>query len=978
MVTSIACDGPLPEFLQQFLQEIGTPCEEGSPWRLRVEPGDDPTPRPLLWDLGDPLLAGAPGVAGQVPGVQAPAIGPLDRVLARADGQPVIALRPAVEGEELVIGADLTEAGLRDDPALPILLANWVASAAPAPSDMARHKTPEAPPAGAWRWAVAGGLALLWLPLPRHRRWHLAATAPLVAALVVPALSCGRDAGHRTLLLDVSQSMRRAGGDGLLAAATQALEGVARAGVVAVADRPEVWVPAETPANLARERLRALLATPLPPSHHTALDDGLALARDLSTGGDVVVVSDGRGTPPAAGRASQVVHAILMDPPATQPEATALRLAPQSAGAAVAVVQFRGPSNHSFAITWSVGERTYTQAAATGPDGWGESRLAIETGGGAWRVAARLDGGPPSAALVAPAGPPVVLAVGRGTPPPVPGVVLESVAPERLAMRLAGGPAPAAVILDNAPAAALGPVLLETLTRQVRGDGLGLLMTGGPAGMGGGGYHESPLEPALPLLLDRPPGRAPVAVAVVLDRSGSMVEGTAPSLDLGVAAVLAVRRGLDRGDRWALLAFDVAIHTLDPLGPPPEEGGLRRRLATLQGGGGTDPWLALRQAAAVLAEAHEASRHLVLVTDGHLPPPPPAWQEEALTGVGLVLDLVQVGTAPPSVAAVALAEATGGAVHSIAGAAALPAAIAMAGRGGDETPFRAGDFRFRPAAATAPLPLATGTVDGYCPGQTAPGGVAVLHIAGGAPLLVLGRHGLGRTAVWTGRTAALLTQPGLWQGLVAWLTPPPSDDLECLLSGATLRVTYRTPMSPPLPPGGGRGEGAWTEQNAGQQPRGDAQSDRPHPSPPPEGEGGGVPFSRIESPDGPVRTFPLARTPAGEVWSATTDLPAAGHYRIEVARAEGGPGLAEQFVLLEPDPEWAISPAAGKAVLARLARESGGRLVVAGEPLPPPPRDRAPWHAHPPLLLLAGAILLLSPRPASFRGVRAATDDTPP
>jgi hypothetical protein len=51
---------------------------------------------------------------------------------------------------------------------------------------------------------------------------------------------------------------------------------------------------------------------------------------------------------------------------------------------------------------------------------------------------------------------------------------------------------------------------------------------------------------------------------------------------------------------------------------------------------------------------------------------------------------------------------------------------------------------------------------------------------------------------------------------------------------------------------------------------------------------------------------------------------------------------------------------------AALARQSGGRFVVAGTPLPPPPAERKPWHPHPPLLLLAGAILLLSPRPAPF------------
>ena len=994
---TLICDGPLPEFLHQFLKEIGAPCGAGSPWQLRVAPGDDPTPRPLLWDLGDPLLAGAPGIPGWARGASPVAAGPLDRVLARVDGAPAIVLRPTGPGEELVIGVDLAATGLRDDPALPLLLAHWVRAASAIPPPARPPEPAPEPLPGAWRWPAAAAITLLWLPIPRHRRWHLAATLPLAAALVAPTLVHGRGAGPRTLLLDISASARRVGRDRLVDLAEAALHGAASAAVVAVGERPELWVPAGTPAAAAIARLGPLLDAAPPTSHRSALDDGLAIALAATTAGDVVVVSDGRGPLPAA-PPGRPIHAVLLAPESSRPEPVTLRLPPRAAtgGAAVALFQVHGPPDAGVAVTWQAGAGApLQQATATGPDGWGEARVALAPGvGGYRRISAQVDGAAPAAALVQEAGP-IAVAVVSDAPldlPPVPaGIRLERVAPVHLAARLDQAPPLAAILLDDAAAGRLGATTLARLAARVRRDGLGLLLLGTPQGMAGGGYDKSPLAPALPLLLDRPSGRAPVAVAVVLDRSGSMVEGTGAGLDLGIGAVLAVRRGLAPEDRWALFAFDVALHSIDPLGPPPDERHLATRLATLQGGGGTDPWRAVSEAARTLATAPEAVRHLVVITDGQIPPPPAEWRGPTLTGAAIALDLVQVGTMAPSPAAMALAATTGGQIYPVADAAALPATIAVAADPEEATGYRAGDRPYQPTGIPAPFAVGAGAVAGHCPTRMAPGGVEILRLAGGAPLLALGRHGLGRTACWTATGPELASRPDLWQGLLAWLAPPAAGDgLECTLYGATLRVSWndagatpplppgegqgegRTTNSPhsgdpigPPPPGWGGGEGAWDEQRAGDTSRPGSLTHPAHPNPPPGGEGVAAPYCRIESPDGTTQT--LALEPTGDVWSATTDLPAGGTYRVAITANPDGPAVAEQLVLLEPDPEWAVTPAAGKAALARLARVSGGRFVAAGTPLPPPPAEREPWHPHPPLLLLAGAVLLLSPRPAPFR-----------
>jgi len=633
----------------------------------------------------------------------------------------------------------------------------------------------------------------------------------------------------------------------------------------------------------------------------------------------------------------------------------------------VALLQLHGPPDIRIPITWDSDTGSPLQEATiTGADGWGETRIAVAPGvGGYHRIAAQVDGAPPFAALVQETGPVAVAVVSDAPfdlPAAPPGLRLEKVSSAQLAGRLDQGPPLAALVLDDAAAGRLGPTTPARLEERTRRDGLGLLLLGTRSGMAGGDYDESALAAALPIRPEPPTGRAPMAMAVVLDRSGSMVEGTAAGLDLGVGAVLALRRGLAAADRWALFAFDVALHSLDPLGPVPDQERLAARLATLQGGGGTDPWRAVREAARTLATAPETLRHLVVITDGQIGPPPVAWQADTLTGSHIVLDLVQVGTMAPSAAAVALAEATGGEIYPVADAAALPTTIAVAADADEQQRYDAGDLPFQPTGSPAPFPTAAGTVAGHCPTRMAPGGVEVLRLAGGTPLLALGRHGVGRAACWTATGPELTSHPDLWQGVLAWLAPPAAGDgLECSLQGATLRVSYQLPLLP----GEGREDGVTGQQRVRRATEPIATSHRPHPDPPPAGEGVAAPYCRVESPDGTTQTLTLE--PSGDVWTATTDLPAAGSYRVVVAAAADGPAAAEQLILLEPDPEWAVTPSAGKAALARLARTSGGRFVVAGTPLPPPPAERRPWHPHPPLLLLAGAVLLISPRPAPWR-----------
>ncbi|MEC7986590.1 MAG: VWA domain-containing protein, partial [Myxococcota bacterium] len=106
---------------------------------------------------------------------------------------------------------------------------------------------------------------------------------------------------------------------------------------------------------------------------------------------------------------------------------------------------------------------------------------------------------------------------------------------------------------------------LVNIKHAVQNDGLGLLMTGGPASFGVGGYIESPLEEILPVLLQTKTERkkVPVAMSVALDRSGSMsmtVSSGVSKMDLanqGTAAAISV---LHPNDHISVFAVDTESH----------------------------------------------------------------------------------------------------------------------------------------------------------------------------------------------------------------------------------------------------------------------------------------------------------------------------------------------------------------------------------------------------------------------------------
>lgn len=178
-----------------------------------------------------------------------------------------------------------------------------------------------------------------------------------------------------------------------------------------------------------------------------------------------------------------------------------------------------------------------------------------------------------------------------------------------------------AVILENVPAARLGPNL-PGLASWVREHGGGLLMTGGESSFGVGGYYLSPVEEVLPVTMElrQEHRKLSMAMAVALDRSGSMgapVGGAGSTkMDLANLGTWAALELLSPMDHVSVIAVDSAPHVILPMQSAQGIANQRSRVLGIQSmGGGIYVYEALKEVMTQLAAAPQTTQHIVLFSD---------------------------------------------------------------------------------------------------------------------------------------------------------------------------------------------------------------------------------------------------------------------------------------------------------------------------------------------------------------------------
>lgn len=178
-----------------------------------------------------------------------------------------------------------------------------------------------------------------------------------------------------------------------------------------------------------------------------------------------------------------------------------------------------------------------------------------------------------------------------------------------------------AVVLEDVPAEDLPPGAMRALASFVRDLGGGLMMTGGAASFGPGGYHRSPVEDVLPVTMEirEEQRKHALAMAVALDRSGSMalpVAGGVTKMELADRGTCAAIELLTRADAVAVIAVDSAAHVVVPMGPVTDKRAVCEQVLRIESmGGGIFVGAALEAAANELVRAQQGTKHIVLFAD---------------------------------------------------------------------------------------------------------------------------------------------------------------------------------------------------------------------------------------------------------------------------------------------------------------------------------------------------------------------------
>ena len=178
------------------------------------------------------------------------------------------------------------------------------------------------------------------------------------------------------------------------------------------------------------------------------------------------------------------------------------------------------------------------------------------------------------------------------------------------------------IIINNVPASEFPAGFLAALDHFVNVQGGGLLMAGGKFSFGSGGYFESPIDPLLPVSMElREDHRTlSVAMAIVMDRSGSMsagVSGGKTKMDLANEGAARSIELLGPRDAVTVFAVDSAAHAVVPLtaladGRAPIIDKVRRVSSM---GGGIYVYEGLRAAWGELQNAPQGQRHVILFSD---------------------------------------------------------------------------------------------------------------------------------------------------------------------------------------------------------------------------------------------------------------------------------------------------------------------------------------------------------------------------
>jgi uncharacterized membrane protein len=210
-----------------------------------------------------------------------------------------------------------------------------------------------------------------------------------------------------------------------------------------------------------------------------------------------------------------------------------------------------------------------------------------------------------------------------------------------------------AVIFNNIPAHEIPGDFMRSLDFFVKEQGGGFLMAGGERSFGSGGYFQSEIDELLPISMELKSEhrKLAVALAIVMDRSGSMgmgVAGGKTKMDLANTGAIAATNLLGMMDQITVFAVDSEPTKTVPLtmvgGKQKEISARVSRISA--GGGGIYAYTGLKAGWEELRKSQAGTRHLILFTDTQDTEEPGDYRKllAEMTKEGATVSVIGLGT----------------------------------------------------------------------------------------------------------------------------------------------------------------------------------------------------------------------------------------------------------------------------------------------------------------------------------------------
>ena len=203
-----------------------------------------------------------------------------------------------------------------------------------------------------------------------------------------------------------------------------------------------------------------------------------------------------------------------------------------------------------------------------------------------------------------------------------------------------------AVILSDVSSTDLSTEQLKALEAIVRDLGIGLVMIGGPDSFGAGGYHNTPVEAALPVSMDIKQRKIlPRGALALILHTCEIPDGNAWARDIGIAAL----EVLSSQDLMGALDYDWEkgagwIYEIQPVG---DKTSMRNALRSANPGDMPDVGTTLQQAYDGLVDASAAVKRVIMISDGD-PSAPSTGLLQALVAAKISVSTVCIAPHSPS------------------------------------------------------------------------------------------------------------------------------------------------------------------------------------------------------------------------------------------------------------------------------------------------------------------------------------------